>query len=173
MPETSAMEGDKELFCSFSLGEHHFAVRTRSVSEVHTPVPLTPIPGAPKAAIGYVNLRGQLFLVLDPGELLLGVPVSPDECSGLIVFRPEIGEAFAIAVERIWDILSIAPSQIHVPRGRADDVDLSNTTFRSESLVSGYATLDSVLVTLVDPAKLLSEAVLDNGPPMITGSQPK
>lgn len=159
---TEAESNGAELYCSFSIGMHCFGIHAKAVREVHTPVPLTPIPGSPPAVLGYANLRGHLHLVLDPGELLLRAPISVDDSAGMIVFRPEVGEAFAIAVERIGEILSIPRGEIHVPKARADDIDLSDTDWRSESLVAGHATLDPRLVTLIDPAKLLEAAFAES-----------
>lgn len=158
MSETTMHETLGELYCTFWLREHSFGVPSTTVSQVHAPAPLTTIPGAPPAVLGYVNLRGQLYLVLDPSELLLSRPQQVAERAELIVFRAEIGEAFAIAVDRVGDMLPIPEARIHVPKARPDDVDLSVTEQRLASLSVGHATLDSVLVTLVDPSKLLPVA---------------
>jgi chemotaxis signal transduction protein len=111
-----------------------------------------------------VNLRGQLFLVLDPGELLLGLPQPGDTPLELIVFRDEVGESFAIAVERVGDMLPVPAAQIHEPKARTDDVDLSDRRQRAENLTVGHATLDAQLVTLIDPRRLLSAAFADAAP---------
>lgn len=159
MAETRQGDQTSQLYCSFWLGEHCFAVPSSTVSEVHAPAPLTWVPGAALAVRGYVNLRGQLNLVLDPAALLLGESQPAEGENELIVFRAEIGESFAIAVERVGDMLEIPGSQIHVPKSRTDDLDLSDETHRIERLIVGHATLDSLLVTLIEPRELLSAAV--------------
>lgn len=161
MPKTTPTESTVDLYCSFWLGDLCFAVPSTAVREVHAAAPLTPVPGAPSAVRGYVNLRGQLFLVLDPSELLLGAPSSAGQIAELIVFRPEVGEAFAISVGQVGEMLPIAQAQIHVPKARTDDVDLSVAAQRSECLIVGHATLDSLLVTLVEPQRLLPAAFAD------------
>lgn len=161
MPETTSVETAVELYCSFWLGDLCFGVPSTAVREFHAGAPLTPVPGAPSAVRGYVNLRGQLFLVLDPSELLLGAPRPADPSADLIVFRPDVGEAFAISVGRVGEMLPIARGQIHVPKARTDDVDLPVGAHRSERLIEGHATLDSLLVTLVDPRQLLPATFAD------------
>lgn len=158
MPDDRSNENNAELFCSFWLGEHCFGVPSTAVSQVHAPAPLTCIPGAPTAVQGYVNLRGQLYLVLDPGELLLQRPLPAGQEAELIVFRAAIGEAFAIAVERVGDMLTIPGTQIHTPGGRTGDVDYSSDARLTESLIAGHARLAAFLVTLVEPHKLLPAA---------------
>lgn len=161
MPKTTLTESAVDLYCSFWLGDHCFGVPSTAVREFHAAAPLTPVPGAPSAIRGYVNLRGQLFLVLDPSALLLGSPGSASQSAELIVFRPEVGEAFAISVGQVGEMLPIAQAQIHVPKARTDDVDLSVAARRSERLIVGHATLDSLLVTLVEPQRLLPAAFAD------------
>mgnify|MGYP002780930330 CR=1 FL=1 len=159
-----AIENDSPiaLYCSFWVGRHCFAVPSNAVSEVHTPVPVTRVPGLKSTVSGYVNLRGQLYLVLDPGELLIGAPIA-DGSAGLIVFRPEVGEAFAICVDQVGDMLSIHRAKIHTPKARADDIDLSDDSHNRESLISGRATMETCLVTLIDASKLLPAALHDGG----------
>lgn len=158
MPEATNSSTSANLYCTFWLEGQCFALPSSSVSEVHAPVPLTRIPGAPAAVRGYVNLRGQLYLVLDPSELLQGHPQPAQDVHELIVFQAEVGEAFAIAVERVGDILSISDAQIHVPRPRTDDVDLSSQEYRASQLIVGHATLDAQLVMLIRPNDLLPAA---------------
>jgi chemotaxis signal transduction protein len=160
MLETKFNGPQVELYCSFWLGEHCFGVPSIAVSEVHRSVPITTIPGAPSAVSGYVNLRGQLYLVLDPYELLIGESAADNRGAELIVFRPEVGEAFALRVLRVGEMLPIPGAEIHTPKARTGDVDLSNGAQRHEALIAGHATLESHLVTLIDPSKLLPAALL-------------
>lgn len=153
--ETAA---NTQLYCSFWLQDHCFGIPAETVSEVHASTPLTPIPGAPTAVLGYVNLRGQLFLVLDPSELLLGVPQPLEAVMDLIVFQPAAGEAFAIRVDRVGEFAEIPGDQVHVPKNRTGDVSLSNESARSQRMSAGHATLDALLMTLVNPRQLLSAA---------------
>lgn len=158
MLEPAQLTSLANLYCTFWLEGQCFGIPSSTVSEVHAPVPLTPIPGAPAAVRGYVNLRGQLYLVLDPAELLLGRPQPAQATHELIVFQAQVGEAFAIAVERVGDMLPISHEQIHVPRPRTDDVDLSNDEFRAARLIVGHATLEAQLVVLVEAKELLPAA---------------
>jgi chemotaxis signal transduction protein len=158
MFEPTQLTSLESLYCTFWLEGQCFGIPSSTVSEVHAPVPLTTIPGAPAAVRGYVNLRGQLYLVLDPGELLLGRPQPAQATHELIVFQAEVGEAFAIAVERVGDMLPIAAEQIHVPRARTDDVDLSSEEHRAARLIVGHATLATQLVMLVEARELLTAA---------------
>ena len=148
------------LYCTFWIRHRQFGVPVLMIKEVHGPTTTTPIPRAPRAVRGYVNLRGNLYLLIDAGELLTGddVPVAPD--GDFIVFKAAAGENFAIQTERVGDILAIRGEQIALPTTEA--VQSSEPQRGSDRLIVGYAKLDHTLLTLVDPGELLS-AVFDVG----------
>jgi purine-binding chemotaxis protein CheW len=61
----SALEDDQLVF---SLGDEAYAIGLRHVREVLEMAPLTPVPGAPTAVRGVMNLRGQVVPVVDLGR---------------------------------------------------------------------------------------------------------
>jgi hypothetical protein len=60
-------------------------------------------------------------------------------------------------------MLPIPRAKIHTPKARADDIDLSEDLHNRESLISGRATMETCLVTLIDASKLLPAALHDGG----------
>lgn len=158
MLDTTQSVAGGGLYCSFWLGPHCFAVPAVSVREVHAPAPVTPVAGAPPAVRGYVNLRGQLYLVLDPGDLLLDSRYVASAAGELIVFRADIGESFAIHTDQVGEIVTIRTNQIHLPKSRTDEADAGGGEHNSEHLIVGHATLDTQLITLIAPWELLPTA---------------
>ena len=142
------------LYCSFWVGKRQFGVPVLLVKEVHAPTATTPIPGTPPAVRGYVNLRGNLYLLIDPDELLTGdaKPVAAD--GDLIVFKATAGENFAIQTDRVGDIVAVRGEQIAVPK--TDAGQASGRQRCTESLIIGHAKLDHTLLTLVEPRELLA-----------------
>jgi purine-binding chemotaxis protein CheW len=57
----------------FSLGHARWALELRWVREVERMGNITPVPGAPPAIAGLINLRGQIFPVLAPTVLPLPI----------------------------------------------------------------------------------------------------
>jgi purine-binding chemotaxis protein CheW len=147
---------DARLYCSFWLGDHWFGIDALSVREVSTQTAFTPIPLAPAAVRGYVNLRGQLHLALDMRELL-GMPSAGCRSDGhLIVFKQTIGDSFAVYVDRIGDIVAVRESQIDRPKDDEGEPDApASAEPRSTGLISGVAKLDTGLMTVVDPRRFL------------------
>lgn len=141
------------VYCTFWLDRHCFGVPSWTIREVHKAVALTPVPGTSDSIRGYVNLRGQLYLVLNPDGLLLGQQATKDRHRDLIVFRPEVGESFAIEVDAIGDITIISEADYH---SQIEDQSARNSGGSLAQgprigLVRGHATLSDQLVTLVDP----------------------
>jgi purine-binding chemotaxis protein CheW len=151
MPSFTPNADAAGIFCTFWLAEHCFAVPSWTIREVHRAVPLTPIPGTSQTIRGYVNLRGQLYLVLNPDDLLMGQGSQDRPQRDLIVFRHEVGEAFAIEVDAIGDIMPISVEQHHVQIAAQDSSGYQDATALLPGLVTGHATLATQLVTLLDP----------------------
>ena len=118
------------------------------VQSVNLPPPLTPLPHAPAAVRGYVNLRGQIYLILDLKELLkLGsVQAGPD--TRLIVFKAVLGDPFGVLIDRVGGVATLRPDQIEAARPAEIDSP-------AVGLVCGVGKLDGELITLLDAGKVL------------------
>jgi purine-binding chemotaxis protein CheW len=138
------------LYCTFRLAGRLFGADVRAVKEVNPCTAATPVPHAPPAVVGLVNLRGQLHLVLDLRRLLaLGESaVTPD--SRLVIFKPSVGEAFGVLVDAVGDVVRLGAGQVE--RYAPDD------PARAGGLLVGVGKTEGALMVLVDPNRLL-EAV--------------
>ena len=101
-----------QTYCTFRLQDGLFGVETRLVKEVTALPPLTPVPHAPAAIRGYVNLRGHIVLVADLNWLLRREPARLGPESRLVCFKPDLGDALGLLVERIGDIVVLNAEQI-------------------------------------------------------------
>jgi purine-binding chemotaxis protein CheW len=144
------------LYCTFRLAGRLFGVDVRAVKEVNTRTALTPVPHAPPAVIGLVNLRGQLHLILDLRRLLgLGEgAVTPD--SRLVIFKPAAGESFGALVDAVGEVVRLGAAQTE--QYAADDVA------RAGGLMTGVGKIEGDLMVIVNPYRLL-EAVGREGTP--------
>lgn len=109
MEQQHHQESHTELptqYVTFRVGELLFGVDVSYVQEVLRSQPMTPIPLAPKAIKGLVNLRGQIITAIDLGSLL-GLE-SPDGTapSMNVVIRAE-GERVSLLVDSIGDVLEM------------------------------------------------------------------
>jgi purine-binding chemotaxis protein CheW len=110
-----ARADDTVLVCR--AGTHRVALPVPAVVEVHRAAAVTPLPGAPDAVIGVVDLRGSLVAVLDlrrrlgldapeprPGDVLVAVRVHD---------RPLL-----LLTDAAADVTSLSPEQLQT----ADEV---------------------------------------------------
>jgi purine-binding chemotaxis protein CheW len=107
-----ALEQSPRLFCTFRLGDQLFGVDITDVKEVHTETCITRIHHAPAPVLGCVNLRSQIFLVLDIRQLLGMAPAQLGPQSRLLIFKARVGDALAGLVDEIGDIVAVKPEEI-------------------------------------------------------------
>lgn len=153
MSDLTTLVSAARSFCTFRLSGRLYGIEVLHVREVSTPLLLTPVPQAPAAVRGLVNLRSRIFLVLDPRPLL-GMPAAPSgESSRLVILKPEIGQDLGILVEEGGDIAHVRADQIEPATGTGDwDDDVAS------SLIAGVCKFESELMMIVDPRRI-TEAV--------------
>ncbi|MCX5873511.1 MAG: chemotaxis protein CheW [Deltaproteobacteria bacterium] len=64
-PESSDLESQSIEVLEFSLGDERYAVGSETVREVCPTKQITSVPCSPNFVVGIINLRGQIFSVLD------------------------------------------------------------------------------------------------------------
>ncbi len=144
----SSAPSPERTFCTFRLGDGLFGLEALLVQSVNLSPPLTPLPHAPAAVRGYVNLRGQIHLILDLKELLKLGPVQPGPDTRLIVFKAVLGDPFGVLIDRVGGVVSLRSDQIEA--GRPPETDSP-----AGALVCGVGKLDGELITLLDAGKFL------------------
>jgi chemotaxis signal transduction protein len=150
-----AARSQRELqLCSFWIAERLFGVDILDVKEINREVGLTPVHHAPPDVRGYVNIRGQIHLVLDL-RVMLGFGSAPaGPASRVVLFKPSIGDSFGVLVERAGDIVQIATERIEwrdrQPAGHAHDP--------RKAIIAGDCKFPTKLLTLLHSRGLL-EAV--------------
>ena len=154
VPVASAVRAEPELrnIVSFRVGGRLFGIDILDVREINSEIAFTPIFHAPPQVRGYVNIRGQIHLVVDP-RLPLGMPAdSTDEAKPkgkprqLLVFKPSVGESFALLVDRIGDIIPVPVDRIEPPEASS-----AGTSAHS----AGVCKLDGQLMELLNPRGFL------------------
>lgn len=144
----------KRQFCTFHIGGRLFGVDILDVKEINTETTFTPIYHAPKEVKGYVNIRGQIHLIIDL-RLIMGFEEKPiDSSSRLILFKQKIGESFGILVDKIGDILEVDEAKIEDRRKEDRGAPTSNDR-RSSEISSGICMLEKQLLIILNSRKLL------------------
>ena len=91
-----------EEYCTFWVADLFFGVPVDQVQEVLRHQPLTPVPRAPEAVRGLINLRGQIVTAVDL-RVRLGLP--PREKEPMNVIVRSRGEVISLLVDDIGDVI--------------------------------------------------------------------
>jgi chemotaxis signal transduction protein len=143
----------KRQFCSFRVGGRLFGVNILDVKEVNTETGFTPIFHAPEEVRGYVNIRGQIHLILDL-RMVMGFETRPvDEESRLVLFKPCVGDALGILVDRIGDVVTVDKIQIE-DRRQADKGSPEGKDRRASDVGAGVCKLDNEIMVILNPRSL-------------------
>jgi len=154
-------ESPKRQFCTFIIYNRLFGVDILHVKEINPQVNCVPIFHAPPEVRGYINIRGQIYLILDLQTILGFEPGSIPETTEnqrIILFKSTIDEPFGILVDRISDVVTIEIDKIENRRSESDGSEQAppnRIERRSVDLSEGIAKLDNQLLVILNPHTLL------------------
>ena len=145
------MNEDTTLYCTFRSAGRLFGVPILDVKEVTTETECTRIPHAPTEVVGYVNIRGHIFLVLDLRRLLSldGDTIAVNR--RLVIFKLSVGPAFGVMVDEIGDIVTV--NTIHMEKFSGSGQEFTGND-RAE-LVANICKLPEELLVVLDPRRFL------------------
>ncbi|MDA3960815.1 MAG: chemotaxis protein CheW [Planctomycetota bacterium] len=150
------VEAGQVQLCTFRVHGRLFGVDILDVREVTTETRVSPIPHAAPTARGFVNIRGQIHLVLDLRRMM-GYPDFEDvEASRLVIFKESTGPSFGMLVDSVADIQVVNEKDI-VDRRRNDAPPPEGSERRGQraSLVRGVVMIDEGLILVLRAAELL------------------
>ncbi len=137
-------------FVLFRLGDEEYGLpieRVRSIIRYEVP---TPVPHAPEAVEGVINLRGQVIPVIDLGARLLGQRSDRSARARIIVAEGEVG-LVGLTVDAASEVASIPESDIQPTPPSTVSEDTADA-------FEGVASHEGRLVILLDPEKALPRA---------------
>jgi purine-binding chemotaxis protein CheW len=102
-----ALDENRKQYCTFWLSGRLYGVDILDVKEVNPDGSFTEVPHAPKEVCGFVNIRGQIHLILDLRMILGLKDRSATGKSRLVLFKPAVGEAFGVLVDMIGDVVEV------------------------------------------------------------------
>jgi purine-binding chemotaxis protein CheW len=103
-----------QQFCTFLLDGYLFGVPVPEVQEVIRYQPMTPVPLAPSAVQGLINLRGQIVLAIDlRRRLSIGDRPRGESPVNVVVRTPD--GAVSLLVDEIGDVIEVEASTFEIP----------------------------------------------------------
>lgn len=137
-------------YVTFRIGDQLFALPVAAVRDVMRMAALTPVPLAPPVIAGLMNLRGQLVTALDMRARLALTP-RPDSMPGMLVMVEQDGERFALVVDTIVDVATLADED-------AEEVPTA-MTMNWRDLATSIYTLGKDVLVILDVAAVVQDAI--------------
>lgn len=128
-----------------------FGIAIGRVREVFALERLTHVPLAATEVVGVLNLRGRIVTAIDI-RLRLGLPSRPFDETTMAVGLDYKNEAFALIVDGVGDVLSLAQADLTPPPATLDA--------RWLNIVAGVHRLDGRLMLVLDVDRALETAAL-------------
>ena len=154
------------ILCSFWLANRLFGVDIQDVKEINNEINITPVFHAPAVISGYMNIRGQIHLVIDLRKMF-GFPARPlDGESRVILFKSKVDEAFGVLVDRMDDVIHVEASQVEERRKsrsfKEENVKAGERRKSREDLTAGVCKLEKGLLVVLNSKALFSSIKKDN-----------
>jgi purine-binding chemotaxis protein CheW len=141
----TASEGS--AFVTFVVDGQAFGVPVLTVQDILVPERIAPVPLAPSAVCGSLNLRGKIVTVVDVRSRL-GLPAYAGELRQMGVTVEHQGESYALLVDRVGDVVTLAADRYEERPSTLDPLwrDLARGLYRR----------DDDLIVVLDVARLLT-----------------
>lgn len=145
--------GMKQLL-TFHIAGRLFGIEISAAREVSSEVEFTPVFHSADEIKGLVNIRGQIYLVLDLHKIL-GYELSPKtEDTRFIILKENIGESFGVIIDKVGEVVEISEKEIkNIQSGNESGGE--NLGSKVEALTLGISKLENQLLVVLNPDKLL------------------
>lgn len=135
---------------TFKVGPSIYGLETFAVNEIVRPVKVTKMWGLPESVLGVSNMRGVVVVVIDIATIL-GTEANSIADSLLLVINSG-DERVAVRVDEVKDVVSVEDKSVQPPPRNLDE--------RISKLISGVATVNGELVSLLDINAVLKDEAL-------------
>ncbi len=146
--EITVTDGDAGQYVMMLVGTQDIAFAIQDVSDAVAPRTITPIPLAPSAIAGVMNLRGRIVTVIDLRCILSGDSEGDQDYSlmtGITIDRPE--GPFTLLVDSVSDVRQIDRRLLEAPPATLEPA--------LKRLCTGVFQLPDRLVVLLDVDRIL------------------
>jgi purine-binding chemotaxis protein CheW len=134
-------------FATFHSGKIYFGISTDEVIELTKVTEITPVPLAPSAVSGLINLRGQIVTAINMRNRL-GLETAGDISETVTVLIEKAGVLYGLLVDRVSDILELDPLHFEAPP--------SNVSQAAKELIIGVNKLPGNLLLILDTGKIIN-----------------
>lgn len=145
---------DEEQLVTMMVDGQLFGIPILKVQDIVEPSQITPVPCAPSAIAGVLNLRGRIVTVIDLRELL-GAK-EEDSRRQMSVTIEHKGDLYTLLVDSIGDVRSLPKRDFDKPPATLDE--------NMRRLCSGVFRLEDNLLVVLDVSRILDEETIMKTP---------
>jgi len=147
--DKTAAGSDTRQLVTFVLGGEEFGIEIGLVKEINRLMKITPVPKAPPAVEGVINLRGQVVPVVDLRREFKMATRREDRHTRIVVV--EMAEmTVGFMVDAVSEVLTIPRSSVEPPPPIIGGLD--------SDLVNGVGKIEDRLVIILDLARVVARA---------------
>lgn len=147
---------DKNIkICTFWIEDRLFGIDILDIKEVDAEIGFTKIYHASEKVKGYVNIRGNIYLIIDLRVMLGYESKMLNSKSRIILFKPSVGETFGILVDQVGEVVEIINSQIEY-RHTKNEFSPSSAGSAEGVLSAGVCQLDKNLLVVIEARQILN-----------------
>ena len=138
-------------YISFWIENKRFGIDILDVKEIYSDVSVTPIYHSTEDIRGYINIRGEIYLVADLRKILGLQKTFINVEEKLIIFKDMLFESFGIVIDKIADVVNINNNEIEMKTKTGETrVKVLGTSFN----IRAYPETDRIEV-VVNSGKVL------------------
>jgi len=149
---------DKVQLVTMVIEDQMFGVPILQVRDIVEPRLITPVPLAPSAIAGVMNLRGQIVTVINLRRCL-GLDAKPDENRGMGITVEYHGDLYSLLVDSIGDVRDLARRDYEKPPATLGE--------KLRRLSTGVYRLPDDLLVVLDFERILDTDILTQTPPVV------
>jgi len=153
--------------CTFRMAGRLFGVDILDVKEVNDNINITPIYHARPDVCGYINIRGQILLVVNLRETFgFDHERKPVRYTSekIVVFKQSVDEPFGIMVDEVCDVVPIDPKRIVDRRSTGGETTDGRELRRvRDGMVIGVYPLEKELLLVLNARYILGNKNVKQG----------
>jgi chemotaxis signal transduction protein len=147
-------------FVTFVIDNNYYGINILDIKEIQSEFSITPVFHASNEVLGFVNLRGQIYLIIDIRVILGKEKIQKTEFDlveeKLVIFKESLGDPFGIIVDHIGDVEEIDNDMIETFKSLTDSKNEDLKNLSTLELVEGISRLDDKLLILLRSRNLLN-----------------
>lgn len=152
--QTTKNEALTHRYCTFRLSGRLYGVNITDVKEINTEIRFTPIFHAPEEIKGYINIRGQIHLLIDLRKVFGFAPREIDDTSRVVLFMQHVGDPCGVLVDSIEDVVTVNEKMIENRRQHNDKIP-EGVERRTADVGEGVCKLENELLIILNASRLL------------------